>query len=131
MPALPEVGADAVPEALRPHPALEGAQDGAALRGGAPVELLVHLGHAPQRLAHRARARQPVVRHGLVHLLRHELGRPRRRAPGVERLPFHEGAEGLLQPGVVPPRQRDQAAEPLLREVVGDEARHQDLLLVG
>jgi hypothetical protein len=50
----------------------------------------------------------------------------RLRAPGVDDLVRHEAGERLVQPDVVPPGHRDEVAEPLVRQLVRDQAVHVD-----
>ena len=45
------------------------------------------------------------------------------RLPDVHGLVGHPGRERLVEPQVVPPHHRDQVAEPLVRELVGDHLR--------
>ena len=126
-----EVGGDAGLEFLLAHPAFEHADDAGALLVSDAVEGVGDIVLGDDGLADFARGDQAVFAHGAE--LAAEVGEAR--VPFG--LPFGEdlgrgpGGEGLVEPGVVPPGEGHQIAEPLMGELVGGHSGVGALALFG
>ena len=114
-----EIRGDARLEFLLAHPAFEHADDAGALLVGDAVEGVgdIVLGH--DGLADFARGHQAVLAHGAELAVEVAEARVPLGLPVGEDLGRGPGGEGLVEPGVVPPGEGHQIAEPLVGQLVG------------
>ena len=116
-----EVGMDAATERVFADPALEHPNDAGPLLVGDAVEAVLDVVVGRDRLPDRARAREGVRAHRALHALEQVEATADLRVPHVADLRGGPRREGFVEPKVVPPGHRDQIAEPLVRELVGDD----------
>ena len=116
----PEVLADAVAKDRRTEMLLEHPEHGRALLVGQHVEHRVGVAWRFDVELDRPRRVQPVNREGGG--ARNTEGRPALPLglPGVDREHLHERGERFVEPDAIPPRHRDEVAEPHVRVLVGD-----------
>ncbi len=111
-PAAEDVGSE---------PALEHPQDGRPFVVRDPVEGLHRLAGGPNGLPNRARRRERIGVHHMAHARDPFHRRAERGLPPIDDLGLGPGRETFVEPQVVPPTHRYEVAEPLMRELVGDD----------
>src|SRR5262249_32801488 len=118
-----EVGAHAPAEGVLAEPAFEHVDDGGTLLVGDAVESAEDVAARIDRLADAARRGQRI----LVDRLRALVDPPRAMLvvglPLLDDLLGDPRGERLVQPDVVPPRGRNEVAEPLVRDLVRADTR--------
>ena len=126
-----QVPPDSVAEPFLAEEPFEHRQHAAALLIGDGVELVPDVLDVVERLPHRPRACERVLLHRLIDQRQEGVPGAVRRLPFIDGAIAHPGGEGLVEPGIRPPAQGDEIAEPLVRHLVRHDACDRSAGLLG